>query len=410
MAVRTRVQRGAPKAAAGDEVGLPEGYGDDPGGDVAMVGGGDEGAAALQIDPSLAEDNDDWDKAGDGKDKDRQEPEPRRTVEVEVDDDDGRDDGQDDDDDPRLAYDLDNEGRDSERDSQREPSRRQRRNRSRRELVDRSSQEIETLRGQVAQMQGLLQQVTGGQAHLAVNTIDNQMRAAQQSLELADDLMAKAIAEGDGKAFAQLQKSRDEAVGQIYQLRSQRARIEASVRAQAADPRLRQVQEGPRVDPTLANRAEEMGNRFLDRNPWFNPEGTDRDSRMARVIDEELAQEGYMPHTSAFWIQFETRCKEAGLGGRTQRQATTDDRLADDRPEPRREAPQGRREANMPPTGVVRSTRGPGRPSFTLSQAQVSILEEEGLMGDKLSDADKARKTRIVTAWRDGAKKLQSGR
>jgi hypothetical protein len=44
---------------------------------------------------------------------------------------------------------------------------------------------------------------------------------------------------------------------------------------------------------------------------------------------------------------------------------------------------------------------------FTLSQFQVQTLQEEGLMEPNLSDADKARKTRIITKWREGEKALK---
>jgi uncharacterized Fe-S cluster protein YjdI len=31
----------------------------------------------------------------------------------------------------------------------------------------------------------------------------------------------------------------------------------------------------------------------MNRNPWYNPQAVDRDSKIAKVIDEELAADGW---------------------------------------------------------------------------------------------------------------------
>ena len=389
----------------GVDYGLPEDEGADLGDDQVLVGDADEGSAVA---PGDEPDEDDWDDTG-GKDKKAgKRAKSDKTVDVEIDDDEaGDDEGEEDD--ARLAYDIDAEGRDSERDG---PSRRQRRNRSRSIQRDRSQQEIAELRQRLEQMSGLVQQGITGQAQLAASTIDGRIQAAQQSVEMADELMAKAIAEGDGKAFSAIQKQRDEAVTALYGLRSARQRLEISLQQQPRQPAQQTPQQ--RGNPDLAARAEELGNRFLDRNQWFNPQGTDRDSRMARAIDDELAGEGYQPHTPAYWIQFETRCKEAGLGGQkqaTRRRASADnDDVEEEEERPARQQQPARREPNLPPTGAVRTARGPGKPVFSLSRAQVALLEEEGLMEPNLTAADMARKGRIITKWRQGAAALRKAR
>lgn len=404
--------RGATAADDDDDKGLKEGQDyrlpdddKDLGEDQVLVGDGDESHAIPADDEP---DEDDWDDTG-GTDKNAgKRAKSEETVDVEIDDEEA---GEEEEEDARLAYDLDSEGRESEREG---PSRRQRRNRSRRVMADRSQQEIAELRQRLEQMQGLVAQQTLGQAQIAATTIDGRIQAAQAAMEEADRLMAQAIENNDGKAFAAIQKQRDEAVTALYGLRTARQRLEASIQQQSRQPAQQGQPPATRGNPDLAQRAEELGNRFLDRNQWFNPQGTDRDSRMARAIDDELAAEGYQPHTSAYWIQFETRCKEAGLGGqkappRRQQQADNDDGEEEERPA-RQERVPARREPNLPPTGAVRTARGPGKPVFSLSRYQVQILEEEGLMEPNLSASDMARKGRLITAWRKGAADLRKAR
>lgn len=404
--------RGASAAEEEDDKGLKEGQDyrlpdddKDLGEDQVLVGDADESHAIPADDEP---DEDDWDDTG-GKDKNAgKRAKSDKTVDVEIDDEEG-DDGEEED--ARLAYDLDAEGRESEREG---PSRRQRRNRSRRTMQDRSQQEIAELRLQLEQMSGLVRQVTGGQAQLAASTIDGRIQSARAAVEEADRLMAQAIENNDGKAFAAIQKQRDEAVTALYGLNSARQRLEASIRQQGAPPQPRQVPAQQQGNPDLADRAEQLGNRFLDRNQWFDPQGTDRDSRMARAIDEEVATDGYQPHTAAYWIEFEKRCKEAGLGAqkapaRRQQADNDDDGEEEERPARQERAP-ARREPNLPPTGAVRTARGPGKPVFSLSRAQVALLEDEGLMEPNLSASDMARKGRIITAWRKGAAALRNAR
>lgn len=405
---------GANAAEEDDDKGLKEGQDyrlpeddKDLGEDQVLVGDADESHAIAADDEP---DEDDWDDTG-GKDKNAgKRAKSDKTVDVEIDDEDGDDEGEEED--ARLAYDLDSEGRESEREG---PSRRQRRNRSRRVMADRSQQEIAELRQQLQQMQGLVQQGITGQAQIAASTIDTRIQAASAAVEEADRLMAQAIENNDGKAFAAIQKQRDEAVTALYGLRSARQRLETSIQQQSRQPAQSAQQTQQRGSPDLAARAEQLGNRFLDRNQWFDPQGTDRDSRMARAIDEEVATDGYQPHTAAYWIEFEKRCKEAGLGaqkasGRRQQADNDDGEEEEERPARQQQKPQARREPNLPPTGAVRTARGPGKPVFSLSRYQVQILEEEGLMEPNLSASDMARKGRLITKWRQGEAALRKAR
>lgn len=365
-------------------------------GDVALVGSPDDGIVPTDDDTVVidgATDDEEWDKSSKDKDEEGDEEGKTKTKAAA-----SEEESDDEEDDLRTAYDEDEEGRGGERRS----GKRARRNRSRRNAISQRDQEIAQLRGMVGSLAERLQSLQGGQMSLAANTIESQLVSATQALSLADAELANAVKEGDGEKFREVQSLRDEAAQRVMMLRQAQQRMRAIPQDQR-DPRdmngggaARQQQPPSPQQQEAARNAERMANIFLDRNPWFDPQGTDRDSRVARQIDEELVGEGYVTHTKAFWQELERRCKEAGLGAEYE----DDEEEVDERPQ--RRQPQ-RRNGGMPPTGAVRSQARPGRGGFTLSTIQMDLLREEGLDAEKLSKEDQARKDRIIAKWRQGA-------
>jgi hypothetical protein len=73
----------------------------------------------------------------------------------------------------------------------------------------------------------------------------------------------------------------------------------------------------------------------MDANPWYDPNGRDEDSAITKVIDNQLASEGYSPKDADYWHEL------------TRRVAS---RIGDDEAETR-QSPSKRR---APPTGTTR--------------------------------------------------------
>ncbi len=314
--------------------------------------------------------------------------------------------GDDDEDDERLAVDEDDDP------PQQRRSRRARRNAQRRERSSEATAEIERLRQQVAQLSGGIASTQRGQVSLALNTVENQLRAALGALQLADAEIADAVGSADKERFAKAQRERDAAAERVMQLRSygvrlQRAQEEMGDPSKMTASQVAAQEHARQPTPQAvanAERAEKDADIFLERNPWFNPDGNDRKSRMAKAIDEELAEEGYLTHTPAFWREFEKRTRDAGL---------VDDEEPDERPSRRQnggrmEQPRQERRRGGPPTAAVRSNGRPGKATFTLHPDMVQYLEREGLDGprEKMTEQQRAKYDRITTAWRKGQQQL----
>lgn len=61
------------------------------------------------------------------------------------------------------------------------------------------------------------------------------------------------------------------------------------------------------LDPRLVNHAKS----WMDKNKWYDPNGSDTDSRRALEIDRELAREGWNPTTPQYWEELDSRVKKA---------------------------------------------------------------------------------------------------
>lgn len=364
-----------------EEFSLPEDA--DTNDDVAMVGGDTDGAD-LDITPS--EDKTDWDVGKAPAEK------PAEEFDQE---------------DSRLAYEDSGDAPPEERGAAQ--SRRARRNARNREYNRLQAEEIELLKNQLNQVTGVVQRLTYGQAGLAANTLDGQINNLEQALRMADQEMADAIKTNDGDKYSEVNKLRDEVVARLWSTKQQRQRMGEGgpVQQQAPQPQYQQPPQ-PRPDPVIQEMVADKFDRFQERFPWFDPQSGDADCNIVRAIDAELMQQGGQRHTQAFWTTLEQRMSKYGLNPNRGEDDAEDERPAS-RPNGGGRAVLGHdvplRRAG-PPTGSGRSTRATGS-GYALSEWQRDALRDEGLLEDKLSDAEIAKRDRIIGKWRTGAETLR---
>jgi hypothetical protein len=426
MAVSTRVAR-KPGSVTFE---APQARGRQLGFDEAMVGSPDEGSAAIQIDPSelaanpflgTGEEDDDWDLPEDQRGKGKKADTNERIIRPNGDANE-EDDGEEDD--IRLAYDED-EGEEGGRERS---SRRQRRNRSRRGAIDGRDQTIAELRDALNRQGAMIDRLNGGQFTQVARDIDQRLEYASNALKVADAQLAQAVSDGKGEDFAAINAERDKIAQSLWNLQGQKQRMVDYARDQAergdAPPDMRGRGGQPQLTPEQRQMVEEqesefgrMRDIFLDRYSWFDPDDArDRDAREVKAIDAEVAEDGYLRHTKAFWHEMEKRMREAGFRPETSRRSRRDEDFEeDDRPSrrSRRDEEDDRdrrpaRRSGAPPTGAVRSTTRPGRGgAYQLDENEYKVLEEEGLTESNLSEADLAKRDRYINAWRTGKEQLR---
>jgi len=235
-------------------------------------------------------------------------PEEETTAEEpEVEED--EDDDDDDEEDARLA--------ESDDDHDEEVSKNQKRRQKRREVQKRAKEaaqrELETLRQLNAD---LIRRVSAIETHTAnsnAQTLEQKLAQAVAEVQQAEHVIAKATEQGNGDDVVAAMRIRDQAIYEAQRLNAAKQEFEQT-RQQAAQPQ---------ANPAVVNFAKQ----WMDANPWYDPQGGDRDSALTKGIDNELAREGYNPASREYWEELTARVSEA-IGGNDEPKA-----------KPRRKAP-----------------------------------------------------------------------
>ena len=270
-------------------------------------------------------------------------------------------DDDDDDGDERLG--------DSEDDSDEEIARRSRSNVKRMKQRERQKRAKEHADRELAELReqndALLRRVSvieGNTLASNVNAIDQRIAQAQADVKQAEAIIARAVEAGNGDDVASAMRLRDEAQYEAQQLWQQKQQVE-QVRQQHANP-------GP--DPRVVNYAKE----WMDANPWYDPRGRDEDSAITKVIDNQLASEGYNPKDADYWHEL-TRRVASRIGG-------------DDEVETR-QSPSKRK---APPTGTTREHA----PVSTKKEIYVTPERKQAMIDAGIWD-DVPRRNQMLKAY-----------
>jgi len=205
---------------------------------------------------------------------------------------------EDDDEDARLAASED----DSDEEITASNRRRRERRRDRvRKARDDAERQIQNLKQQNAEMLRRLAAVEGHAVNSNAKTLDERIAKTQRDIQQAEHFIAKATEAGNGEDVVAAMRIRDQAIAEAQQLVGAKQQFEQA-RKQAA---------APRVDPNVVNYAKE----WMSANPWYDPNGRDRDSALTKAIDNELAQEGFNPASREYWEELTSRVAEAFDGG-----------------------------------------------------------------------------------------------
>jgi hypothetical protein len=61
------------------------------------------------------------------------------------------------------------------------------------------------------------------------------------------------------------------------------------------------------VPNPVSTEVQQNATKWLKRNGWYDPEARDTDSRIAKVVDQELASDGWDPSDSEYWEELDNR-------------------------------------------------------------------------------------------------------
>lgn len=183
--------------------------------------------------------------------------------------------------------------------------------------------------------------------------IDKAIEDSELRINYAKMKLSEAAEARDGNAMAKAQELWMEARQQAESLKN--------LKKNATQPR----QESSIPDPRLQRNAAD----WMERNSWFNPDGKDLDSRIAKQVDETLTAEGWDPNSKEYWEELDNRLQRY-VSHRYN--ANTDDNPN------QRSKPRG----IVTGSGRESASRAGGKNTFTLSPEQVRAMKDAGFWDD----------------------------
>jgi hypothetical protein len=226
---------------------------------------------------------------------------------------------QDDYDDAPLARSDDDEGStDSERDAIRERRRQEKLDRKQRrdEAMKRDKLELDFLRKRNDDLERRVSVQEQRTHNLDLSAFDGAISKAAQEAEMADRVIAKAVAAGNGEDVTQAMRYRDQAIARIQQLNFQKQQV------------AQQKPQPQQIDDLTLRYAQD----FIKENPWYDAQGRDEDSAIVIAIDQSLAKDGFNPQSEEYWDELRRRAAR-----RLPERFSDDAKRNDVRPETRRE-------------------------------------------------------------------------
>ena len=183
---------------------------------------------------------------------------------------------------------------DDERAEIRERRRREKleRKERREQAIKRDKVELDFLRKRNEELERRMT-VQEQRAHQAdLSGLEAQIARAAQEAEMAERVIAKAVAAGNGEDVTQAMRYRDQALARAQQLNQ--------VKFQAA-------QAVPRQNVGIDDLTMAHAQDFLNENKWYDPQGRDEDSAIVMAIDQTLVRDGYDPKSSDYWEELRRR-------------------------------------------------------------------------------------------------------
>lgn len=192
----------------------------------------------------------------------------------------------------------------------------------RREAIARKDRYISALETKVADLNrrvtGHDQQITGSQ----VAQIDAALQNANAEVEIAAAAKSEAMKAGESAIFQEADEAWYNAKRKLEELTHLKRRFAEGGRVQTQQPRTQPLQ--------FPAQTVELAKKWTRENAWYNPDpqSSDSDSRIVRMLDAELVAEGWDHSTPEYWDELTDRARErmpkrfAAGGGNGERQPT----------------------------------------------------------------------------------------
>lgn len=243
------------------------------------------------------------------------------------------------------------------------------RRRAKKEYVKRTSEEKDQRLSMLQrQNQELMERlaVVERKAHSSdLARLDKAIEDEEMRLQYAQNKMREATDASDGTAFMRAQEMWYDSRRKVEAMRGVKEKAVHATHTESSP-----------IDPRL----KRLANQWMEDNEWYDPNGTDEDSQIAKVIDSRLVSEGWDPSSEDYWDELDKRLQK--------RLPHRYNDLQDEQP---------RRKPRTVVTGSGResSVGRQGGNSFVLSPDRVRAIKEAGMWDNP------TERNRMIKAYAD---------
>jgi len=179
-----------------------------------------------------------------------------------------------------------------------------------------SKHKISALEKRNEELARRLAQIENNQSSYRLAQLDKTLEDEATRVEYAKMKMMQAAQTGDAAGQIEYLEQLTDAKQRLQQLqhfKKQQLEIAKQPKQNVPNPTAREV--------------ELNAKDWLRKNNWFDPEARDTDSRIAKVVDQELASDGWDPADPEYWDELDNRLsarlphRYTAKGGNTQRRS-----------------------------------------------------------------------------------------
>jgi hypothetical protein len=248
-------------------------------------------------------------------------------------------------------YEEDDDEREKIREARREERRLKKELSKQRDLS--SKHKITALERRNAELAERLAKVENTAASYQFAQVDKAIEDEATRVEYAKMKLVQAAQANDAEAQV-------EYLEQLQEAKTKLAQIQAYKKQQVDEAR----QPKQNVPNDISTQVQKNATQWLKGNKWFDPSARDTDSRIAKVIDQDLAAEGWDPSDPEYWDELDNRLS-ARLPHRYAAKGSSANRRGG-------------------PTASSRSANPGGKTStsMTLSKERVNAIKDAGAWDD----------------------------
>lgn len=285
---------------------------------------------------------------------------------------------------PAASGDDERVGHDEGEETETSEQRRERRRLERRKKVERNKRdrvELQFLRKRNESLERRFSDAGDRLASLEDATIDQRITGVKGQIDVADQVIAKAIEKQSGTDVVEATRIRDTLKDSLRELESLKDENLSRYETEKEETK------SPQVHPQIGD-IRKRASEWVGRNKWFDPKLGNQESMVARAVEQAVANEGFDPTSKDYWDELDDRLKEV-LPHRFKKKADTrvnddedDEDEEEERPEPRRANGNGKK----PSGGPRLSSGGRERPlrsnEVYINADRKAAMQEAGVWDD----------------------------